>query len=273
MRMFSKFWGSILGLLLLISAPIRAYADGRIRTLAYDEHEVFRLEACPNFQTMISFGQNEHVENAGLGDASAWQVLPNKRGDLVFVKPLVPKSFSNMTIVTDKHTYEFELRTASEAECRRGLVIYHLSFSYPSPPSVVPTKPKAQDLIPERHNIAYTYSGARELVPFRIFDDGKSTYLKFNDQVSTPAIYVIGADNTESLINYATQGDYFVLDQVARALVLRRGNLVTTIYNEGYVVQGLDTESPQLRQTDGFLFRAKKPKQTNLPAKSQSGGG
>lgn len=254
----------ILGGGLALSAQ-SVQAEGRLAVYGYDEHVVYRLEACRNFQTTISLASDEHVENVGLGDASAWQVLPNKRGDLLFVKPLLPDAFSNMSVVTDKRSYEFELKMAPEADCRRGHVIYHLRFSYPKPPPppAAPDKTSAHGpdaVVPEKHNSAYTYAGARELVPFRIFDDGKSTFLKFNDQVSTPAIYVIGPDNTEGLINYSTRGEYFVLEQVARAIVLKRGGLVTTIYNDGYQAQGLDEASPQPRDADTGLFGHKKPK-------------
>ena len=67
---------------------------------------------------------------SGLGDANQWQVMPNKRADLLFVKPLVAHAFSNMTVVTPRRVYNFELRSAPQAACRGGRVVYTLRFHY-----------------------------------------------------------------------------------------------------------------------------------------------
>ncbi len=234
--------------------------DSRIVTLDYDEASVVRLEGCVNFQTMITFGKGEHVENVGLGDSSQWQVMPNKRADLLFVKPITPKAYSNMTVVSDKHTYNFELRAAPAEACDHGHAIYELRFTYAPEPSAAPPTVKDKQAVPtdlnalplpEKRNTAYTYSGDVLLVPLRIFDDGASTYMRWADGIETPAVYALNPDNTESIINYANRGDYLVIEQVARAFVLRRGTQKVTLYNDAYHVQGLDDQSPKPRGRGG----------------------
>ncbi len=227
--------------------------DSRLRAIAYQPAQVVRLEGCLNFQTMITLAPNEHVENVGLGDSSAWQVTPNKRGNLVFVKPLSAHGYSNMTVVTDKRSYNFELKTAPEADCAHGRVLYELRFSYTpdTPASTVnpsrPPDPNANLPVPEKRNAAYTYSGSVDLVPIRVFDDGTSTYMKWVANVTTPAIYALNSDNSESLVNYAIRGDYIVVEQIAKGFVLRRGEMKSVLYNDAYVVQGLDDQSPKPR--------------------------
>ncbi len=226
--------------------------DVRLRNVDYDPAAVIRLEGCLNFQTMISLADNEHVENVGLGDSSQWQVMPNKKGNLLFVKSLTAKGYSNMTVVSDKRRYNFELKSASESDCAHGRVVYDLRFRYPADPkptsaAVAPVDPNAFLPIPEKRNAAYTYSGDIDLVPVRVFDDGTSTYFKWSEGVVSPAVYAINSDNTESLINYHSRGDYFVIEQVARAFVLRRGQQKATLYNDTYVVKGLDSLSPKPR--------------------------
>ena len=273
---------SLLLLGLTLAAPVRAappsspshpvanlpmalsvQTDSRIVTLDYDEGSVVRLEGCVNFQTMITFGKGEHVENVGLGDSSQWQVMPNKRADLLFVKPITTKAYSNMTVVSDKHTYNFELRAAPEDACDHGRAIYELRFNYPVDPATaaaaaaaaaaaknkpaVPTDLNALPL-PEKRNTAYTYSGDMLLVPLRVFDDGASTYMKWADGTETPAVYAKGPDGSESIVNYANRGDYIVIEQVAKAFVLRSGKQAVTLFNDAYHVQGLDAESPKPRK-------------------------
>ena len=101
--------------------------------------------------------------------------------------------------------------------------------------------------VPEKRNTSYTFSGAVDLVPIRVFDDGTSTYMKWAIGASTPAVYALNSDNSESLINYATRGDYIVVEQVAKGFVLRRGELKAVLYNDSFVVQGLDAQSPKPR--------------------------
>ena len=232
-------------------------SDSRLSVIPYDAGEVYRLSGCVGFQTTIALADNEHVDNVSLGDSAAWQVAANKRGNLLFVKPTAEHAFTNMTVVTDKRSYNFELRNASESDCNHGRLTYQLRFRYPPDAplgtTVAPSKPPAPDpnaFLPavEKRNSAYSYTGATDLVPLRVFDDGLSTYFKWSADVQSPAVYAVNSDNSESIVNYASRGDYLVVEQVARAYVLRRGNLKATLYNDAYKQIGLDAQSPQPRK-------------------------
>ncbi len=238
-------------------APAAAESGAsHFRVVVYDPTGVVPLDGCLNFQTVITLADDEHVQNVGVGNSAAWQVTPNKRGNLVFVKPLTASGFTNMTVVSDKRSYNFELRNADAADCAAGNVVYSLSFSYApdpaaAPATTVPVDPDAFLPPVEKRNTAYTYSGAVELVPLRVFDDGNSTYLHWVDGVSTPAVYALNSDNTESLVNYAARGDYIVVEQIAPAFVLRRGEQKAILYNDSYRLQGLDAQSPRPRGKSG----------------------
>ncbi|MFT4090799.1 MAG: TrbG/VirB9 family P-type conjugative transfer protein [Asticcacaulis sp.] len=250
-----SFLASGLWMTCLVALPVQALSEPRIRTVEHNEGMVVRLEACVNFQTMVTFGAGERIENVGLGDASQWQVAPNKRGDLLFLKPTSASAFSNMSVVTDRHRYNFELRTASSAACRRGDVVYDLRFTYKEEPVdlaalqglAAPADPEGELPLPEKRNSSYTYSGDRELIPLRVFDDGTSTYFLWAEGVAAPAVYAVSSGNNEGLINYANRGDYMVADIVARAFTLRRGEQTAVLYNDAFIVPSLDALSPQPR--------------------------
>ncbi|MEI9902969.1 MAG: TrbG/VirB9 family P-type conjugative transfer protein [Asticcacaulis sp.] len=70
--------------------PMRIRA---LRTIDYDESAVVQLSGCPNFQTMITFGDSEHVENVGLGDSSVWQVTPTSAATCCSSNPWPPRVF------------------------------------------------------------------------------------------------------------------------------------------------------------------------------------
>lgn len=239
-----------------LAAATTAHADPRIRELAYNPKAVTTLSGCQGFQSTIAFAEGERIENIALGDSSLWQVTPNKRADLLFLKPVHPAARTNMMVVTDRRRYSFELTVRGGAACKAGQVVYDLRFAYPDepkPPPIAETAPPASAVAaedappPAARNAAYTFTGASSNVPVRVFDDGKSTWLKWADGVAAPAIYALGPDKSEALVNYSVKGDYIVVDGVAPALVLRRGASVATLYNDAYQTPQLDQAAPQPR--------------------------
>lgn len=246
----------LLPALIATSATAQAVTDfdSRLKIIDYDPTAVVQLLGCQGFQTTVTLASNEQVENVSVGDSASWQVAANKRGNLLFVKPMALRSTTNMTVITNRRNYNFELRTSSEAACKRGEVTYELRFRYAPEPStgtpLQPTRPPDPNAflpVPEKRNTAYTFTGASELVPLRVFDDGVLTYFRWAPNVPAPALYAINADNSESLVNYASRGDYLVVEQIAPAYVLRRGKLVSTLYNDAYRIQGQDGQSPKAR--------------------------
>lgn len=247
----SAFFGA--AVLLALSAS-QAQADARIRKLAYEPDAIVRLEGCFGFQTMVEFGPDERIENVGLGEAAQWLVSPNKRSNMLFVKPAYRTTHSNMTVSTDRRRYAFELVARDTPACRRGAVAYSVRFTYPDEPAAPlvtaqanPTPPEPVVPPPEQRNAAYTFSGARENVPQRIFDNGRATYFRWTEGATTPAVFALAADKSESPVSFTSQGDYLVVALVAPAFVLRRGNAVAVLHNDAYQTPSLDAGSPQPR--------------------------
>jgi type IV secretion system protein VirB9 len=233
-------------------------SDSRIRDIRYDDRAVTSLRGCSGFQLTIEFEPSEQIENIAVGDAMRWQVTPNKRSNLIFLKPSSHASLTNMTVVTDRRRYNFELSPAGADACARGDVVYDLRFTYPAektaqvaeaapPPPPPEAAPQTEEPPPGERNDDYSYTGVAANVPQRAFDDGRSTYLRWADGVAAPAIYTLGPDKSEALVNYSVRGDYVVVDQVSPAFVLRRGNQVAVLYNDAYQRPKLDAAGPRPR--------------------------
>lgn len=253
--------GLLLALIATATAATPAFADPRIRDLRFDPGAVTTLAGCPGFQSTIAFAPGERIENIAMGDANLWQATPNKRADLLFLKPVRVAAHTNMMVVTDRRRYSFELLTRPALACSAGQVVYDLRFTYPrepQPPAPLAASPSVaasappEDAIPApaARNTAYTFTGAPGNVPVRAFDDGKSTWLKWADGAAAPAIYALGPDRSESMVNYVVKGDYVVVDGVMPRLVLRRGASVATLYNDAYQTPQLDSAAPQPRGKD-----------------------
>jgi type IV secretion system protein VirB9 len=225
------------GLVLLSGAQALA-ADPRIKTLSYDPEEIVRIVGHPGIQSTIQFGSDERIENVAVGSSAAWQITPNRRGSLLFVKPLAAVSRTNMTVVTDKRTYMFDLTTTKKGA---AAPLYVLKFAYPDAPlQLAPAKeapvvmasapPAAEPPTAARLNFSWKVKGSDRMRPQRIFDDGESLYLAWNSAIPLPAILTRLEDSREGPLNYRVAGEYIVLTPVPQNIVLRYGKKAATAW-------------------------------------------
>lgn len=235
---------------LALSVPAHAAyyahpADTRIRVLPYDPNAVVRLDAFFGYQLMVQFAPDERVENVAIGDGSTWQVTPNKEASLLFVKPLEHATRTNMTVVTDLRSYLFELDAHPASAAAQFGMTYVVRFLYPPPPAIATVSAAPPPAQPERRNTFYTYTGSRELLPSVVFDDGKFTYFRWPDAATTPAVFSVGPDGQESLVNYSWRDGYEVVEQIAPRFTLRDGKIVTNVYNDGFRAPFRGEEAPR----------------------------
>ena len=85
--------------------------DPHIQRILFEPEQVVALRGALGWQMMIEFGADERIENVSIGDSQAWQVTPNKRARMLFLKPLIKNASTNMTVVTSQRRYAFELST------------------------------------------------------------------------------------------------------------------------------------------------------------------
>jgi type IV secretion system protein VirB9 len=227
--------------------PRPGATDPRIRTVDYDPDQVILLRGYFGYQMMLEFGPEERIENVSIGDALGWQVTPNRRANLLFLKPVASDADTNMTVVTTRRRYTFELSARKPTAARSTERAYVIRFLYPPDPTPVlveaaaPTPPPP----PERRNTAYTYTGSRAALPSLVFDDGQFTYFQWPESASTPALFVLSANGTESLANFNVREGYVVVEQLAPRFLLRNGADVTTVINQGWREPAPGPDAPQ----------------------------
>ena len=227
--------------------PAPGRLDARIRVVEYNADEVVRVTGFPGYQITVQFAADERIENVALGDSMSWQVTPNKKANLLFVKPMASSGSTNMSVVTDRRNYNFELVAKPARLASRSELTFNLRFKYAQPPAPVVKFAEAEpQLPPEKWIFAYKFKGSKANVPARIYDDGRSTYLQLADGAPTPAIFAVGADKRETLVNFTVKGQAIVVDRVSPHLVLRHGRQVTHILNQGIRPQPAPVAQPQL---------------------------
>lgn len=254
-------------------APAPGPSDARVRTVVYNPRDVVHVLGHYGYQTLIRFSDGEHIENISIGDALAWQVVPNARGNLLFVKPVEENAATNLTVVTgqpsstatdgiEQRVYVFALSANEAAPNDAGALTWTVQFQYPdddlfllhqAPPTSTSntnaTIAAAPGNDPAEWNFNYSFAGSIAQVPVKVFDNGVFTYFEFDDQTDVPAIFLVDSERNESLVNGVRQGKYLVVHRIGRQFTLRNGDTVTCLFNEAYpATPTLDQGSPVPRE-------------------------
>jgi type IV secretion system protein VirB9 len=222
---------------LQVSRPVAT--DKRIRTVRYNENEVYKFMGHYGYQSIIEFSPSEEVAAVSLGDSIAWQITPvNSR---LFLKPVEQDAMTNMTVITNERTYHFELHAEETEKIDDNDMIFVLRFVYPGAQQLDFTTYYEEDGVPDLEdpevlqelNFNYSIVGSESISPIRIFDDGEFTYFQFQDvNAEVPAFYYVDPTMQENLINYRTNGDYIVVERVASQFTLRNGGEIVCVFNE-----------------------------------------
>ena len=222
-------------------------ADPRLKTINFETDKVVQLQGRLGYQSMIEFGPGEQIENVAVGDSSAWQVTPNKRANLLFLKPLEPRAKTNMTVITDQRVYLFDLSVASTS----STALYNLRFTYDpprqqprvpypkllndAPPPVAAAAATAQAARPARVTSAWKRKGKKDILPARYYDDGSRLYLQWGAGKPMPALFTRDRKGEELPANARQVGGFIVVDHVPRELVMRLGKRTAVLVNKNPV--------------------------------------
>jgi len=242
---------------LALAAPVVAQeaerevlSDPRLVTQVFDETQVYTVRGKVKVQTTIKFAPDEVIQNVAIGDSGAWQVQPNQAQTLLFVKPLATSAQTNMTVVTSRRTYLFDLEASP-----RNAPLYVLQFRYPeleraAEEAAIAAAAQAEReaanelelaaandpfavVDPARLNFEWAPAGERDLFPARAYDDGEALFLTWPAGTPIPAILVTNEEGDEGPVNFTVRGETVVVDTVPAQVILRSGSERATLTNLG----------------------------------------
>ena len=242
--------------------------DSRIRTLVYNPNEVYELKFYYNYQSFIEFGDDEEIEMISIGEAFAWRLTP--AGKRLFIRPLEISAHTNMTIITNKRTYHFDIRSGEYDGKADEELVYTVRFFYPQigqplpiPPQLSVRNPAAILAPPKKSlgeirtpsprpkfnqklpgsidrkasgvelNFDFSLAGKSDNInPLKVYDDGNETFFQFaNNNLIVPTISVVDVNGNERALSYVIRDDYVVVPMVARQFTLRLAGSLLCIYN------------------------------------------
>lgn len=249
--------------------PQAGNRDARMRTVVYDPANVVKINGVIRASTQVMFADGEEIAHVAIGDSVSWEIAP--AGNILFLKPRERHPATNLQVVTTrrdgrKRSYQFELSISEgslsdsyfavrfaypgdEAEMRRTEAAMRRSAAEAG---AVEQTFAASDTTSPR-NWRYSAQGSAVLEPDGVYDDGRETYLRFEGNRETPAVYLVAGDGSESLVPKDVRGELVVVHAIGRELRLRQGEQVTCLFNEAFdpvgVNYGTRTTSPAIVRT------------------------
>ncbi|MBY3136487.1 TrbG/VirB9 family P-type conjugative transfer protein [Rhizobium leguminosarum] len=226
---FVLLLGTTVGHAELVARPGRL--DPRVRSLPYSAEQVFLVTGTYGMVTTILFGADEEITQVVAGDTVSWQILTSADRRSLTLKPMEKDAATNLSVVTTKRTYSFDLRVNDSKAIQNQT--FKLQFTYPEDVGLKGTaelwkqaqdaasNPNLKNIRRDKVNYDYGFKGNDAAKPLWVFDDGLKTFMKFTGDI--PAIFIVDRKRRESLVNYRREADYIVIDTVSRQWSLRYG--------------------------------------------------
>lgn len=225
------------------TVPLSQGKDSRIQVTKYNPQDVVTINAKVGRVTLIQLQKGETIlsneaSGLGMGDPAAWGLA--LRGNNIFLKPQASNPNTNLIIVSDKNrTYTFDLITVDE----KLKSAYLVKFNYDKPKSAKALKENKVPCSDGKLNFSYYKWGDDYLSPKYVWDDGRFTCLKFEDNTELPAIYQKTKNGTEALVNTSMSQDILVVHSVSSEFRLRLGESVLGIKTDELKPQGFNKKA------------------------------
>lgn len=216
-----------------------AYANSHVARFVYSPVRIYRVYAKNNFLTDIQF--RSKIQTVATG-AAKFQWLTQTAGNNLFLKPLVRSTETSMTVITQRHTYQFFLlsspsrfeqlitfRDPEEQLIKQEIILKkklhqkNIQFDIP----------KSRLMNTKNINFDYVVSGSKSLRPIEVFTFKGFTYLLMpNHLQSLPALFVVRHNGRLALVNYKVSGRYIIIERTFAKAALKLGHKEVFIYKK-----------------------------------------
>lgn len=224
-----------------LDAPKHSRADHRVRYANYNPADVINLNAVIGVASVIVLEDDEVYKFHVFGDSEAYEFTHYDNN--LFFKPIADDADSNLIVITNKRNYTFKVSYSND---RNSQAMYKLVMRYPDTKAKERYQENKKQAVKQSFAkvgqpvnwASYTKSGDIELAPVHIWDDGRQTWMQFNDTAEIPAIYRVTSTGQEVITNHhMADPTTLVLHRTADRWHLRLGEQVAAIHNgnKGYV--------------------------------------
>ncbi len=211
-----------------------------IMTYNFSPGALYQVYTAPLDITDLEFAPNERIVSVAAGDTLRWQVSKTYSGEdadyreHILIKPTASGLTNSLVVTTDQRTYHFQLHSTPDT------YMAVVDWRYPKERvkkkvSVIKTQSQMLNALNVK-SLHFDYqialkSGPRPgWVPLRVFDDGSKTYIQFPAGMqSAPLLYIGHSPNSDRIVNYRVEGNYYVIDSVVDNAQLRLGQTAISV--------------------------------------------
>jgi type IV secretion system protein VirB9 len=228
----------------MLATPLRG--DSRLVEFMYDADNSYLVLAKPKAVTHMQFAADELIQSVAAGDTANWEFTPTRNRKNLFIKPRFDDQETSLTVLTDKRSYQFVLRSTGDGKkwYQRVSWVYSAELvltvqgasqddavAAPAPvaassSAAAPHPARSGEAAVEADKLRFGYEITGE-APFRprvVFDDGRFTYFKMPAALQEmPALFAVVEGKDYSLVNFEVKGDYLVAQRLLPVAVLKLG--------------------------------------------------
>ncbi|NPE55588.1 TrbG/VirB9 family P-type conjugative transfer protein [Dickeya dadantii] len=232
-----------------LDIPVGSPYDSRIKTVMYNDEDVTQIDSVLGVATHIIVDPSEHYVTHAFGDSDAWTF--SQKDNHFFIKPKAEMGDTNLTIITDKRTYNFDVRYHDEPYLKGSSgkhsfdkkMTFQVKFKYPEIEAAKKAKEADEKrkqeefskLLAKGVNLKYTQNGDKSLLPVNVWDAEGFTYFKFAVGQDIPSVFYVDAAGVENIPLHHSEGKYkeiLVMHKIAKEWRIRYANKVAGIYNK-----------------------------------------
>ena len=210
-----------------------------IQEYTFQENTTYPVHTAQGVVTQIELDSREKVKDFGAGLSGGWDL--ERRENVFYLRPKADAVDTNLIVRTQAHQYIFELKVLKNvvgnlSEASDKGVNYQVKFRYPdstdfslraSTLAGYSLKYDSSKIYNTNYDVAANEK-SRWLVPLKVYDDGRFTYIYLNKGKFTgdfPTIYGRKSEKgAEFVLNSNVEGNVVIVHGTYPFLVLRHGN-------------------------------------------------
>ncbi len=206
--------------LLACSVPLSAQVlprpsseSPRIQTVSWQNGQTIALTALPETALTVMLDPGETIQRAVLNGNQLWDVTISPEDNSFQVKPMLNAAPAMLSIETNTRQYRFSLEAGQSL-----MSAYLVRLEYGGPQASPEAQPR-QEI--SGLDWSYRLRGDRSVRPASIRDNGEKTVIEYGENQALPAVFAIGANGDEEVVDGYMRDGHFVIDRVHERLVFR----------------------------------------------------
>ena len=228
--------------------------DAKVISFVYHPKRIYEIKTRVGMFTVIQFPKGERIKGVAISDTTFWGYHVTGDKQRLLIRPMEEGRYNSATVITDKSTYLFSLRSYGDHHPWYQYVDWKVSedaapatgvlggdvpglieLSSKSSPAAVTglneqQDDKKQDKDPSNWvvDIAKAHFNYRienetnaPFAPLKVFDDGTFTYVQMPRVQDMPALFAVDKDGSIRLVDYVVKGNYILVQRVLPGLLLK----------------------------------------------------